>query len=101
MTRVRHYTRRGRKDKILAEGRIVARDQNKVFVERAASRRLPPRDAERHYQLERGKGAAYVEFDVEEHELASQYNPSTRLTESFGEGDVLLAGRNPEGFNND
>ena len=33
--RVRHYTRKSSKDKILVDETIEARDQNKVFVEPA------------------------------------------------------------------
>ena len=33
--RLRHYTRTSSKERILTEGQIIARDQNKVFVELA------------------------------------------------------------------
>ncbi len=52
--------------KILADQRIIARDQNNVFVERASSRKLAPTDAERKYGLDPGIANAYMEFDIED-----------------------------------
>jgi len=49
--RLRHYTRTSSKERILAEGRIIARDQNKVFVERADRPPLSARQAEAKYLL--------------------------------------------------
>ena len=100
MIRVRHYTRRSSKENILIDGRIVARDQNKVFVERAYAKPLAPRDVESRYFLLRGKGGAFVEFDVTEVELRAQHNPLTRREEFYVRGDVLLANRNARGFDN-
>ena len=100
MIRVRHYTRRSSKERILAEARIVARDQNKIFVERAYTRPLSARDAEARYFLARGKGGAYVEFDVTEAELKTQLNPLTGRSEFFVVGNVLLEARNAHGFDN-
>ena|SRR5438552_913450 len=100
MVRVRHYTRVSSLGRILAEGRIVASDQNKVFVERATRQALAPRDAERTYGLARGKGNAYVEFDIREDELESQYNERMQLTELFVRGDVVLVGREAQGYEN-
>ncbi len=59
----------------MGESRIVARDQNKVFVERAYAKPLSPRDAEARYYLARRKGGAYVDFDLSEEELKTQFNP--------------------------
>ena len=100
MIRVRHYTRRSGKEKILGEARIVARDQNKVFVERAYSKPLSPREAEARYYLARGKGGAYVEFDLSEEELKTQLNPLKGQMEFFVVGGIDLTGRNVEGFDN-
>jgi HYD1 signature containing ADP-ribosyltransferase len=98
--RVRHYTRVSSKDRILEEMRIVARDQNKVFLEKADHKPHPPRDAEAAYLLKRGKGNAYVEFDVQQDELESQTNRLTGETELFVRGDVDLTERNPIGQDN-
>lgn len=101
MVRVRHYTKKSRKEKILEEGVIVARDQNKVFVEEADTDPLSPRDVESSYRLGRGKGNAYVEFDVEDGELEQQKNAITGKIEYFLRGDVSLIDRDAEGFDND
>lgn len=86
--------------KILASELIVARDQNKVFVEKASSRRLSASDAIEKYQLLPGKGAAYVEFDIEEQLLEWQYNPGTQRNEYYILGNVDLRGKNPMGMLN-
>jgi hypothetical protein len=84
--------------KIMAALRIVARDQNKVFVEKSKSRRRAPSDVEAKYQLDIGKAMACVEFDIEEKLLLSQYNRRLRLHEWFIVGNVDLRGRNPMGY---
>jgi len=98
--RLRHYTRPSSKDKILAAIRLVAQDQNKVFVERADRKPLGPREVEETYLLKRGKGNAYVEFDAEEEEVHQQTNRLTGEVESYLTGDVDLSTRNPQGFDN-
>lgn len=98
--RLRHYTKKSSKDKILEEGRIEAKDQNKVFVEYANSDPYSARDAEDRYKLKRGKGNAYVEFETEDEEIHDQVNPLTGRREYFLRGDVELKDRDPEGFDN-
>ena len=98
--RVRHYTRVSSMRRIVAEQRIRARDQNKVFVELADRRRLAPNDAEDRYGLDHGKGNACVEFDVEPEVLLSQYNSRMQLNEYFVIGDIELVTRNAEAFFN-
>jgi hypothetical protein len=98
--RVRHYTRRSSKERILTEGRLVARDQNRVFVERADRKALSAREAEAKYLLRRGKGNAYVEFNAEEEEIDQQKNHRTGEMELFLFGDVDITGRDPQGFDN-
>lgn len=100
MPRVRHYTRKSSKDKILADGVIEAKDQNKVFVELADGDPLGPREAEARYGLKRGKGNAYVEFEASDGEILSQTNARTGRTEYYLRGDVDLADRDAEGFDN-
>jgi hypothetical protein len=86
--------------KIMEEQRIIARDQNKVFVERAADRRLSAGDAEVKYGLDDGKANAFIEFDIEPALLLWRKNPQLRIDEFFIVGDVDLTGRNPKGFHN-
>jgi len=86
--------------KILIDQRIVARDQNKVFVERANRRPLAPREAERTWVIARGKGNAYVEFDAEPGEVLTQPNPLLDCDEWCLVGDVDLTRRNAEGVEN-
>lgn len=98
--RVRHYTRVGSKDRILEAMRLIPRDQHKVFVEKADREPLAPRQAEANYLLKRGKGNAYVEFEVQVKELESQTNRLTGETELFLRGEVDLSDRDPRGFDN-
>jgi len=98
--RLRHYTRKSSKERILSEGCLLARDQNKIFVERADHEPLSPRDAEAKYLLKHGKGNTYVEFDARSEEVHEQTNRLTGETEFFLHGSVDLAGRNPRGFDN-
>ena len=97
MIRVRRYTRVSSMSKILAEGVIRARDQNRVFVERASNRKLSPSDVVQEYPLARGKGNAFIEFDVEERLLLIRYNQSIKRDEMFIDGDVDLNNRNAQG----
>jgi hypothetical protein len=98
--RLRHYTRVSSKERILTEGRLIARDQHKVFVERADRQRLSARQAEATYLLKRGKGNAYIEFDAWPEEIHEQTNALTGVSELFLRGDVDLSTRNPQGFDN-
>jgi len=98
--RLRHYTRKSSKERILKEERIEAKDQDKVFVEYANADPYSPRDAEDRYKLKRGKGNAYVEFEADESEVVEQVNSLTGRKEYFLRGDVDLKKREPEGFDN-
>jgi hypothetical protein len=97
---LRHYTRTSSRDRILAKGRILARDQHKVFVERASRLPLSPRQAESRYLLKRGKGNACVEFDAMPTEVHEQTNSLTGAVELFLVGDVDVSARHPQGFDN-
>ena len=98
--RLRHYTRVSSKERILTEGRLIARDQHKVFVERADRQLLSARQAEATYLLKRGKGNAYIEFDALPEEIYEQTNALTGVSELFLRGNVDLSTRNPQGFDN-
>jgi hypothetical protein len=86
--------------KIMTEQRIIAHDQNCVFVDRASARVLPPRIAEEHFGLEPGRGNAYIEFDADDSEIQAQYNLRMRFVELYLVGDVRLHTRNPVGIVN-
>lgn len=86
--------------RIITELRIAAHDQWKVFVELASSRKLSPRVAEDRYGLPRGKANAYVEFNIEDEQVATQYNTVIRLDECFITGDIDLTTREAEAFFN-
>lgn len=98
--RLRHYTRISSRDRILAERRLVAQDQHKIFVERANHPSLSPRQAELRYLLKRGKGNAYIEFDALPAEIYEQTNSLTGAVELFLVGHVDLSTRHPQGFEN-
>ena len=100
MIRVRHYTRVSGRDKILAENRIVARDQNRVFVESANRKPLSPRAAEAKFGIDPGKGNSYVEFDMEGASVDRSTNKFSGLEELSIAGDVDLTDRQPAGFDN-
>ena len=96
--RLRHYTRSTTLPRILTDGRLIAGDQNKVFVERADRGPLSPREAEARSFLKRGKGNACLEFDARADEIHQQTNRLTGKPELFLRGDVILDGRNPVGI---
>lgn len=98
--RMRHYTRVSSKDRILTEGCLIARDQKKIFLERADRKPLSPREAKAKYLLKRGKGNTYVELDALPDEVHEQTNPLTGETELFLWGNVDLSWRHPQGFDN-
>jgi len=100
MIRVRHYTRKSSKDKIIEEETLRAKDQSKVFVEHANGDPYSPRDAEARYLLKRGRGNAYVEFYAEEDEVEEQINPLTGRKEFFLRGDVDLTDRDADWVDN-
>lgn len=86
--------------KILADQKIFARDQNRVFMELARTRKSSAADAEDKYGLHDGRGRAYVEFDIEGERLASRRNPLFDVVEWFVVGDIDLGGRNAVGAKN-
>ena len=98
MVRARHYSRVSAIKKIIVDLLLVARDQNKVFVELADARRLSPADAEEKYDLGDGKGNGYIEFDIEEERLQRKFNKRLGFDEYFIVGDVDLRNRNAEPF---
>jgi len=66
---------------IFREMRTLARDQNCVFVERASARKLSANDATLKYGLARGKGNAFIEFDVEPERVLERWNGVLKTVE--------------------
>lgn len=64
LTKVRHYTNRKGLEGIEESGTIIARDNNRVYVELANNKPLSPSEAEALYQLKPGRGRDYVEFEI-------------------------------------
>jgi RHS repeat-associated protein len=91
--RVRHYTNKKGLEGIKESGVIKARDNNLVYVEPAKKKPMSVRDAERKYQIAKGKGWNYVETDVPEELLAWKLNPRYHEYELTVEGEIKL--KNP------
>ncbi len=88
--RVRHYTNRKGINGIEGEGIVRAKDNNRVYVEPANKKPLSPIQAQDTYQLGKGKGRDYVEFDVPNSQLEWVKNPRYGTPELTVNGDVNL-----------
>jgi HYD1 signature containing ADP-ribosyltransferase len=88
--RVRHYTNSSSLDSIEKSGMLIAGDKNIVFAESARGRALSAADAQQKYGIGRGRGNAYVEFDVPTDRVTKVYNAGTRNYELRIRGDVQL-----------
>jgi hypothetical protein len=84
--RVRHYTNRKGLQGIEESGEIIAKDNNRVYVEPANKKPLSPKEAESTYQLKQGKGRDYVEFDVPESQVEWVKNPR------YGDMELTIKG---------
>ncbi|WP_207725797.1 HYD1 signature containing ADP-ribosyltransferase family protein [Clostridium sp. DJ247] len=87
-TRVRHYTNRKGINGIEQDGSIIAKDNNRVYVEPANKKPLSQIEAETKYQLKPGKGRDYVEFDVPNSQLEWVKNPRYGTPELTIKGGV-------------
>ena len=87
-TRVRHYTNRKGSNGIEAENKIIAQDNNRVYVEPAKKKALSQIDAETKYQIKPGRGRDYVEFDVPNDKLEWVKNPRYHADELTVKGDI-------------
>jgi hypothetical protein len=96
MTRVRHYTNRKGLNGIQKDGIIRTRDNNRVYLELANKKPLSQVQAETKYQLKKGRGRDYVEFDVPNSLLEWIPNPRYGTLEMTIKGDVYTT--NPEFF---
>ena len=88
--RMRHYTNRAGSRGIAKDGVIRAKDQNKVFLERADGKPLSPTDAADKYRLGRGRGRDIVELDVRKELVTRRWNATTQSWEWVVNGDLPL-----------
>ncbi|MEM7356087.1 MAG: HYD1 signature containing ADP-ribosyltransferase family protein [Acidobacteriota bacterium] len=98
--RVRHFTSVSGKNAIDKDRVIRASDQDRVFTVRARGKAGAPRDVEAKLGIKRGRGNAFVEFDILVDEIEVVNNPITGAREFVLKGDVSLEGRNPKFFSN-
>jgi RHS repeat-associated protein len=89
-TRVRHYTNRKGINGIEQDSKIIASDNNRVYVEPASNKALSQNAAETKYQLKPGRGKDYVEFDVPNSQLEWVKNPRYGTPELTIKGNVDL-----------
>ena len=87
-TRVHHYTNNKGLEGIKADGKIIARDNGRVYMEPANKKALSPKVAESKYQLKPGRAKNYVEFDVPNSKLEWVPNPRYHTPELTVKGDV-------------
>lgn len=92
--RVRHYTNRKGAVGIEESGTILAKDNNRVYVEPASKKPLSQLDAEKKYQIKPGRGRDYIETDVAISRLEWVKNPRYGTPELTVKGDLPL--QNPE-----
>jgi hypothetical protein len=83
-------TNRKGSDGIDAEQIIRARDNNRVYVERADRKPLSQLEAEEKYQLKPGRGRDYVETDVPSSSLEVVKIPRYGAPELTVKGDLPL-----------
>ncbi len=89
-TRVRHYTNSKGLNGIRQSGIIYAQDNNRVYLELAKRKPMSIVDAEEFYELKKGKGRNYVEFDVNSSKLEWIENPRYHRLELTVKGDVMI-----------
>ncbi len=75
---------------IKESGVIIAQDNNRVYLEMANRKPLSSRDAEEFYQIGRGKGKNYIEFDVDSFLLEWVENPRYHRMELTVKGSVEI-----------
>ena len=89
-TRVRHYTNSKGLKGIKESGVIIAKDNNRVYLELANKKPLSIQQAEEKYQIKKGKGRNYVEFDVNSSLLEWIENPRFHTKELTVKGNVTI-----------
>ncbi|MGZ0714301.1 RHS repeat-associated core domain-containing protein [Pseudomonas palleroniana] len=94
IVRVRHYTSRAGSKGIEKEGIILAKDNNRIYLEPAKNKVLSPIGAQEKYQIDKSKGRDYIEMDVPESRLEWIKNPRYNTMELTVKGNLTLT--NPE-----
>ena len=79
--RVRHFTSVGNLSRIQASSVLRAGDQGRVFAVSARGTLPSPRDVEKTLGISRGRGNAFVEFDVVPGEFEIRVNALTGARE--------------------
>ncbi|WP_218067738.1 RHS repeat-associated core domain-containing protein, partial [Escherichia coli] len=90
-TRVRHYTNRKGSTEIGKTGKILAKDNNRVYLEPASKKPLSQVEVETKYQIKPGRGRDYVETDVPNEQLEWIPNPRYHTDELTAKGDITLS----------
>ncbi len=91
IVRVRHYTNTKGLKGIQESGIIYAKDNNRVYLELADRKPLSRIEAEELYQLGKGKGRNYIEFDINTSQLVEWIeNPRYHALELTVKGDVKI-----------
>ena len=80
---------------------ISAKDNNRVYLELANKKALDQRAAEEKYQIGRGRGRDYIEFDVPAHLLEHIKNPRYSSIELTIKGRAELKTQHSQGENNE
>jgi hypothetical protein len=91
IVRVRHYTNRRGLEGIRNDRVIKAKDNNRVYVESANSKPLSVVEAEKKFQLKKGRGRDYVETDVSASKVEVVPNPRYGTPELTVKGDLPLS----------
>ncbi|MEZ2586404.1 HYD1 signature containing ADP-ribosyltransferase family protein [Kluyvera intermedia] len=90
-TRVRHYTNRKGSTEIGKTGKILAKDNNRVYLEPANKKPLSQVEVESKYQIKPGRGRDYIETDVPNKQLEWVTNPRYHTDELTAKGDIILS----------
>ncbi len=88
MIRVRHYTNRKDSNIIEKTQKIIAADNNRIYVELANRKPLSQVEAEDKCQIKRGNRRDYVEFDVQKNKTECIKNPRYHNEKLTIKGDV-------------
>jgi hypothetical protein len=89
--RLRHYTNTKGLEGIEESSVLRAKDQDKVFFDKASGKPLSPRDAEDTFGLKPGRGRHVVETDVPADRIEKVWNEVMKVWEYQVKGDVELS----------
>ena len=88
--KLRHYTSNKGLEGIKSDMEIVARDQNKVFADKAKGKPLSAADASDKFGISKSSARNYVEFFVEKDRVNVEKNPITGALERTIKGNIKL-----------